>query len=49
MISIESMVARARCLRYKRDYMTPGKYSVIKPTAMEKLMQFPAKIHTVMV
>ena len=46
-IGMESMVTHAR-LRYIRDYLTPGICSLIKPAAMEKMMLFPAKIHTVM-
>ena len=41
------MVTRAG-LRYTRDYLTSGICSLIKPAAMEKLMSFRAKIHTVM-
>ena len=41
------MVTRARP-SYTRDFLTPGICSLIKPAAMVKLMQFPAKIHTVM-
>ena len=46
-IGVESMVTRAG-LRYTREYLTPGICSLIKPVAMEKLMLFRAKIHTVM-
>ena len=45
-IGIESMVTRAG-LCYTRDCLTPGKFSTIKPAAVEKLMPFPVKIHTV--
>ena len=45
-IAIESMAIRARP-SYTRDFLTPGICSLIKPAAMVKLMQFPAKIHTV--
>ena len=31
-----------------RDYLTPGICSIIKPAAREKLMAFPAQIHTAM-
>ena len=41
------MVTRAG-LRYTRDYLTPGICSLIKPAAMEKMISFRAKIHTVM-
>ena len=34
---IESMVTRV-CLCYMQDYLTPGICSLIKPTALEKLM-----------
>ena len=44
---VESLVTRAG-LRYTRDYLTPGICSLIKPAAMEKLMSFRTKIHTVM-
>ena len=47
MIGVESMVTHAG-LRYTRDYLTPGICNLIKPAAMEKLMSFGAKIHTVM-
>ena len=47
MIGVESMVT-CTGLRYTQDYLTPGLCSLIKPTAMEKLMSFCAKIHTVM-
>ena len=47
MIGVESMVTRTG-LRYTRDYLTPGICSLIKPAAMEKLISFRAKIHTVM-
>ena len=46
-IGVESMVKRAG-LCYTRDYLTAGICSLIKPAAMEKLMLFHAKIHTVM-
>ena len=46
-VSMDSMVLRAY-LRHKRDYLTPGICNIIKPTAMEKLMPFPAEIHTAM-
>ena len=45
-IGVESMVTRAG-LRYTRDYLTPGICRLIKPAAMEKMMSFRAKIHTV--
>ena len=44
-IGTEGMVTRAR-LRYTRDYLTPGRCSLIKPDG--KLIPFPAKIHRVM-
>ena len=46
-IGVETMVPRAG-LRYTRDYLTPGICNLIKPTAIEKLMSFSAKINTVM-
>ena len=42
-----SIVTPAR-LGYTRDYLTSGICRLIKPHAMEKLMPFLAKIHTVM-
>ena len=33
-------------LRYTRGYLTPGICSLIKPTAMERLMSFAPKIHS---
>ena len=45
-IGTVSMVTRVR-LRYARDYLTELICSLIKPAAVEKLMSFPAKIHTV--
>ena len=39
------MVTRADLL-YTRDYLTPSICSLIKPTAMEKLMSIRAIIHT---
>ena len=44
--SMGGMVTRAR-LRYTEDYLTPNICGLIKPAAMEKLMPFPFKIHTV--
>ena len=41
------MVTSARP-SYTRDFLTSGICSLIKHAAMVKLMQFPAKIHTVM-
>ena len=35
-------------LCYTRDYLTSGICSLIKPAAMEKMMSFHTKIHTVM-
>ena len=35
-------------LHYTQDYLTPGICSLIKPAAVEKLIPFLAKIHTVM-
>ena len=35
-------------LCYTRHYLTPGICSLIKPTAMKKLMSFPTGIYTVM-
>ena len=46
-ISTESVVSRVY-LCYTQDYMTAGICSLIKPTAMEKLMSFPTQIHMVM-
>ena len=46
-IGMESMVTHAH-LRHTQDYLTPGICSLIDPAAMEKLMPFPTKIHTVM-
>ena len=46
-IGVESMVTRAGLL-YTRDYLTPGTCSLIKPAAVEKVLSFRAKIHTVM-
>ena len=46
-IGVESMVTRAG-LRYTRDYLTTVICSLIKPAAMEKIMSFRTKIHTVM-
>ena len=45
-IGMENMVTCAS-LSYTQDYLTPGICSLIKPTAVEKLMSFPATIHTV--
>ena len=46
-IGIEGMVSRTRFL-YTRDYLMPGMCSVIKSTAMEKLLSFPGHIRAVM-
>ena len=32
--------------RYSRDYLTPDMWTSIKPTDMEKLMQFTTEIHS---
>ena len=40
------MVTRA-CLRYTRYYLAPGIRNLTNPAAMEKLMSFATKIHTV--
>ena len=45
-LGVESMVT-CTGLGYTQDYLTPGICSPIKPAAMEKLMSFCAKIHTV--
>ena len=46
-IGMDSMVRRAR-LRYKRDYLPPGIWSLIQPAAMAKFISFPTKITRVM-
>ena len=33
-------------LRYTRDYLTSGICRLIRPTAMDRIMLFPTKIHT---
>ena len=44
---MEGMVTHI-CLRYTQDYLAPSICSLIKLAAMEKLMPFPAEIHTMM-
>ena len=46
-IGMGSKVTRAHLL-YKRDYSTQGICKMIKAAAMEKMMPFPSKIHTLM-
>ena len=41
---MEGMVTPA-CLHHTRNYITPDICSLIKPTAMEKIMSFPTKMH----
>ena len=35
------------CLCNTREYITPGKYSLVNPAAIVKLMLLPTEIHTV--
>ena len=37
------------CLRNTREYIAPGKYSLVNPAAIVKLMLLPTEIHTVMI
>ena len=46
-IGVEDMVSHA-CLCYTQDCLTLAICSLIKPTAMEKMMSFHAKINTIM-
>ena len=47
MIDIASVVTRAQ-LRYTKDILTPGIYSLIKSASLQKYVPYPAIIHTIM-
>ena len=46
-LAMENVVTHT-CLCSTQDYLTQGICSLIKPAALVQMMQFPAKIYTVM-